>query len=200
RGLIGTPLEDALPVELNDRRSGVVRTSLGTRDTTLHNKVVVTPEGENHPIMRIAGSREDSLKQWAALPELAASAPLGGPRPGATVLAVTQAPGGATYPMIAVQRYGQGRSMIFAGEASWRWRMMQSSSDRTHEFFWRQAARWLSRLSPDPVAVSVTDSSEPGDSIAIDVNARDAAFAPVADAVVDATLTAPGGESRPIKL
>src|SRR5207302_2573839 len=184
RGLIGTPLEDALPVELNDRRSGVVRTSLGTRDTTLHNKVVVTPEGENHPIMRIAGSREDSLKQWAALPALAASAPLGGPRPGATVLAVTQGAGGALFPIVAVQQYGQGRSMVFAGEASWRWRMLVASTDRAHEFFWRQAARWLSRPSPDPVALTIPETSEPGDSVSIALDVRDTAFAPVADAAV----------------
>jgi hypothetical protein len=213
-GVLGTPLEDALPVELNDRRIGVVRASttstrleaadsrasLGARDTTTHNKVVVTPEGENHPVMRIAGSREESLKQWAAMPALAASAPLGGPRPGATVLAVTQASGGAVSPVIAVQQYGQGRSMVFAGEASWRWKMMVGSADRSHEFFWRQAVRWLSRPSPDPVAVVVPETSEPGDSVAVEIDARDGSFAPVADADVTAAITAPGGEERPLPL
>jgi uncharacterized membrane protein len=200
RGLIGTPLEEALPVELNDRRSGVVRTSVNARDSAVHNKLVVTAEGENHPVMRVAGSREDSLKQWAALPALAASAPLGGPRPGATVLAVTQAPGGAVFPVVAVQQYGQGRSMVFAGEASWRWKMMVSSADRTHEFFWRQAARWLARPSPDPVAVTVPDGSQPGDSVTIDAVARDASFAPVPDADVTAAMAAPGDDARPLKL
>jgi uncharacterized membrane protein len=200
RGLIGTPLEEVLPVELSDRRSGIMRAAPDVRDSGVRNKLVVTPEGENHPIMRVAGSREDSLKQWAALPALAASAPLGGPRRGAAVLAVTEAPGGAVFPVVAVQRYGQGRSMVFAGEASWRWKMMVASSDRTHEFFWRQAARWLARPSPDPVAISVPDTSEPGDTIGVDVDARDAAFVPAADATVDATLTLPGGEERPLKL
>jgi hypothetical protein len=33
--------------------------------------------------------------------------------------------------------------MAFAGEASWRWRMMMPSTDHTYEFFWRQAvAGW----------------------------------------------------------
>jgi uncharacterized membrane protein len=205
RGLIGTPLEESLPVELSDRRGAVVRTSLGGRDAATHNKLVVTPEGENHPVMRIGGSREDSLKAWSALPALAASAPLGGPRPGATVLAVTEAPGGIVYPVVAVQRFGQGRSLIFAGEASWRWKMLLASADRTHEFFWRQAARWLARPTPDPVAIGVPDGAEPGDVVAVDIDARDAAFAPVADAVVEATLTTPGepgggGEGQPLKL
>ena len=151
---------------------------------------MVTPEGENHPIMRIGDTAEDTRKLWAALPALAASAPLGGPRPGATVLAVTAAPGGGTYPVVAVQRYGRGRSMVFAGEASWRWKMMLASTDRTHEFFWRQAARWLATPAPDPVTITVPESPEPGDAMAIDVDARDAAFAPVPDATVDATLDA----------
>jgi uncharacterized membrane protein len=192
-GLIGTPLEEVLPVELNDRRGTLVRTS-ATNGPSEHNKVVVTPEGETHPIMRIGETPEETRKLWAALPPLAASAPLGGPRPGATVLAVTAVPGGGIHPVVAVQRYGRGRSMVFAGEASWRWKMMLSSNDRTHEFFWRQAARWLASATPDPVALSAPEAPEPGDAVPVTVDARDAAFAPVPDAVVEATMTAPGGD------
>ena len=197
RGLIGTPLEEALPVELNDRR-GLLRTAANV--TAPHNTVVVTPEGENHPIMRLGATPEETRKLWAGLPALAASAPLGGPKPGALVLAITAVAGGAVYPVVAVQRYGRGRSMVFAGEAAWRWRMMQSSSDRRFEYFWRQAARWLAGPAPDPVAITVPESSEPGDTLGIGVDARDAAFAPAADASVTATLTLPGGESRPLTL
>jgi uncharacterized membrane protein len=200
RGLSGTPLEEVLPVELNDRRGGLVRASLASGELPAHNKLMLTAEGETHPIMRLGASPDETRKLWSALPALAASATLGGPRPGATILALTTAPGGGVFPVVAVQRYGQGRSMIFAGEASWRWKMMLASSDRTYEFFWRQAARWLSTTSPDPVAITVSDAPEPGDTLTIGVDARDAAFAPVADASVDATLTAPGGAVRAIKL
>jgi len=197
RGLIGTPLEVALPVELNDRR-GVVRTTLPGGAAPV-NKLVVTADGEHHPIMRIGETPDDTRKRWAALPPLAASAPLGGPRPGATVLAVTESPNGLS-PVVAVQRYGRGRSMIFAGEASWRWKMMLASTDRSHEFFWRQAARWLAGSAPDPVTITAPDAPEPGDAGHIEIDARDAAFAPVPDAVVDATITAPGGDAQPLKL
>jgi hypothetical protein len=200
RGLSGTPLEEVLPVELNDRRGGLVRTSAGGADVSAHNRIALTADGEAHPMMRLAASPDETRKQWAALPALAASAPLGGPRPGAKLLALTAAPGGAIYPVIAVQRYGQGRSMIFAGEASWRWKMMVASTDHSYETFWRQAARWLSAESPDPVAVTVPGAAEPGDAVTIDVIARDASFNPVADADVDAALTGPGGETTPLKL
>lgn len=202
RGLSGTALEDVLPVELGDRRGGLARTAYERPDAggTPHNKLVVTPDGENHPIMRIGGSTEASRKLWNALPQLAASAALGGPRPGARVLAVTTEPGGNLYPVVAVQRYGHGRSMIFAGEASWRWRMMIPSADRSYEFFWRQAARWLTGAAPDPVAITVSDAPEPGESIDVDVAARDAAFAPAAGAEVEASLTAPDGSAQPVAL
>ena len=53
RGLSGTPLEEVLPVELNDRRGGgLMRTSLNVEDMPPHNHVVLTAEGETHPIMR----------------------------------------------------------------------------------------------------------------------------------------------------
>jgi hypothetical protein len=165
-----------------------------------HNKLMLTSDGETHPIMRIGATAADTRKLWAGLPALAASALLGAPRPGATVLAVTTAAGGGVYPVVAVQRYGQGRSMIFAGEASWRWKMLVASSNRSYEFFWRQAARWLTATAPDPVAITVPDAPEPGDSISIDVDARDATYAPVPDASVDLTLSSPGGDAKPIKL
>jgi hypothetical protein len=199
RGLSGTPLEEVLPVELSDRRGGLVRTAL-VGDLPAHNKLMLTGEGETHPIMRIGVIAADTRKLWAGLPPLAASALLGGPRPGATVLAVTTAPGGGVYPVVAVQRYGQGRSMIFAGEASWRWKMLVASSNRSYELFWRQAARWLTATAPDPVAITVPDAPEPGDAISIDVDARDAGFAPVPDATVELTLASPGGDAKPIKL
>src|SRR5262249_53320022 len=118
----------------------------------------------------------------------------------ATVLAVTTAPGGGVYPVVAVQRYGQGRSMVFAGEASWRWKMLVDSSNRSYEFFWRQAARWLASPAPDPVAITVPDAPEPGDAISIDVDARDAAFAGVPDATLDVSVAAPGGPAVPVRM
>lgn len=200
RGLIGTPLEEALPVELNDRRGGLVRSSADTEGAPTPNVVVLTAEGESHPAMRTGQTVEETRKRWAALPALAASAPVGGPRPGAAVLAVTMAASGTRYPVVAAQRYGRGRSMIFAGEASWRWRMLTPASDRTYEYFWRQAARWLAASAPDPVSVIVPTSAEPGNPLQIEVDARDAAFAPVGDASVTVAITGPGGMNRPLTL
>lgn len=200
RGLMGTPLEELLPVELNDRRGGLARASLDLDIVPKHHAVTLTSDGERHPMMRLGATVEDSRRTWANLPALASVAALGGPRAGATVLAVTSTGGGGVVPLVAVQRYGRGRSMVFTGEASWRWRMMMPANDRSYEFFWRQALRWLSVSAPDPVDVVVPDGGEPGDALTLGVEARDGAFAPVADAVVSATLTTPSGDTQPLTL
>src|SRR5207302_5222275 len=62
RGLSGTPLEEVLPVELNDRRGGLARASLGSIDLPAHNKLTLTSDGESHPIMRIGGSADETRK------------------------------------------------------------------------------------------------------------------------------------------
>jgi uncharacterized membrane protein len=198
RGLIGTPIEAALPVELDERRgSGLAKASL-TATASTPNQVVLTAEGEVHPIMRLGKSGEETRQKWAAMPPLASLVALGPPRAGATVLAVSSVPGGGTHPVIAVQRYGRGRSMVFGGEASWRWRMMVASTDRSHELFWRQASRWLTETSPDQVSVSTPDAVEPGDSADIDIDTRDISFAPVAGANVTATIVSPDGHEQPL--
>ena len=84
------------------------------------------------------------------MPALASISALGGPRPGAACLAVTGGPGGAARALVAVQRFGDGRSMVFTGEASWRWRMMLPTTDQSYDRFWRQAARWLGKARRSP--------------------------------------------------
>ena len=196
QGLVGTPLEVALPVDLHDRGSGVVRTS-SARDAAAF-RVRVTPEGAAHPVMRVGSSLEDTAKRWASVPALAGATSLGAPRPGAQVLAVANTVDGLR-PLVAVHRYGRGRAMIFTGEASWRWRMQLPSTDRTHELFWRQTARWLASDAPNPVDAATLGSVIPGTVQRVSVDVRDAAFEPVRNADVAMRVTLPGGEVRDLK-
>jgi uncharacterized membrane protein len=194
---VGTVLENVLPLELSDRGGGLTRTAAQSQDATAQPfKVMLTPEGEAHPIMRLGLDRGEILRRWEQVPPLASTATLGAPHPGAQVLATTETPGGGRYPLVAVQRYGRGRSMIFSGEASWRWRMGLPSTDRTHEMFWRQTARWLSTDAPDPVELGEIDAAAAGDMVDLDMLVRDAEFVPIPDATVTLRVTLPGGASR----
>ena len=188
RGLGGTAVEDALPVELS-RRVDATTSSAASRAAY---RVALTDAGRQHPITRIGLTDDDTRKRWDGLPALAAAASLGTARPGATVLATTSA-AGALRPLIAVQRYGEGRSMVFTGEASWRWRMMLPSSDRSYDTFWRQAVRWLSLGATDPVAVFPSAAAGTGDSVVIRAAVRDATFNAIVDADVDVRLSGPDG-------
>jgi hypothetical protein len=98
KGLSATPLEEVLPVELSDRRGGLVRASL-PEDLAAHNRPDADVEGEAHPIMRSAPHPTKPGGCGRRCRPLAASAPLGGPRPGATVLALTKSPDGGVFPL-----------------------------------------------------------------------------------------------------
>ena len=195
QGLIDTAIEEVLPLELAGRGRSVVPA------VAPHgmNRVSLTPAGEGHPVMQLGAVAAETRKRWEAVPALASIAPLGGPRPGASVLAVTTGPGGAPRALVAVQRYGAGRSMIFAGEAAWRWRMLLPASDRSYDTFWRQAVRWLATAAPEPLSISVPAAASTGDVLPIGITVRTPEFAPVRDATVDLRITAPDGRLEQVR-
>lgn len=193
QGLAGTPLDEALPMDISDRRAAVARASTGA---AAPNTAALTADGATHPATRLAPTIDESRKLWLQLPPLASVTEVGGPRPGAQVLAVSSGQGREVQPLLAAQRYGQGRSMVFAGEASWRWRMMRPASDTTYETIWRQAARWLAAGAPGRVTIAPMAPAVPGLSDQIRVAVRSAEFAPVGDAIVRVGVTAPDGQSQ----
>jgi uncharacterized membrane protein len=187
-GLVGTPLEEVLPLQLSNRGDAVLPAS-----SRGMNRVTLTPAGESHPVMQLGAGLGDVRRRWDATPALASTVPLGGPRPGASVLAVTGGAGGGARALVAVQRYGEGRSMVFTGEASWRWRMLLPSSDRSYDTFWRQVVRWLAIASTDPVAMTLPAGGSPGDMLPVRVAVRNGAFVPQTDTAVDVRVTSPDG-------
>jgi uncharacterized membrane protein len=195
QGLIDTPLEEVLPLRLSDGGDAVLPAA-GSRGM---NRVGLSPAGESHPVMQLGAALEETRRRWDAAPALASISPLGGPRPGAAVLAVTGGAGGAARALVAVQRYGEGRSMVFTGEAAWRWRMLLPSSDRSYDTFWRQAVRWLALPATDPIAVLVPAGASPGDTLPLRIAVRTAAFAAEREALVDVRVTAPDGRIEQLR-
>jgi len=197
QGLRDTALEDVLPLEVSDR-AGAVDLVQSTASPG-RNRVVLTAAGREHPIMQLAAEADGNDRRWSEIPALAAVSPLGRARPGASVLAVTGGPGGTPRALVAVQRFGEGRSLVFTGEASWRWRMLTPTTDQSYERFWRQAVRWLAQRAPDPVSITVPASPSPGDGIPVTIGARDAAYLPRADADVQVRVTAPDGRIESLR-
>jgi hypothetical protein len=196
-GLVDTPLDGVLPLDVSDRGRGVLQASAGSARGA--NRVELTAAGEAHPIMQLTGALEETRKRWEAVPALASVSPLGGPRPGASVLAVTSGPGGVARALVAVQRYGSGRAMVFTGEASWRWRMMLPAKDRSYDTFWRQAVRWLGLPATDPISLAAPVTATPGEVVAWRVLARGADFAALGAATVDVRVTSPAGRVETLR-
>jgi uncharacterized membrane protein len=194
-GFLGTPLEEVLPIDLTDRRVTSARPTGGASPAA--NTVALTQDGALHPATRLAVTADENRRRWSQLPPLAAVAGTGAPRPGAQVLVVS---GGAMpRALIVAQRFGVGRSMIFAGEASWRWRMMRPASDTAHELVWRQVVRWLAGAAGGRVEIPPPTVTLPGTTETISVLLRDDEYRGVSDAEVAIRLRDPGGVERSIR-
>ena len=195
QGLAGTALEQALPIDLTDRASNIALASASV-PIVEPNTPALTVDGASHPATRLAVTADENREKWSSLPPLASVAHVGGSRAGAQVLAVALTAGGTPQPLIAAQRYGQGRSVVFAGEASWRWRMQRPADDLSYETIWRQLARWVTAGAQSPVMISAISPAAAGITDRITVIVRDEEFRPAANAEVAIELTAPNGEKR----
>ena len=197
RGLRDMGLDRLLPLLVTARPgAGLVRVT--EAPGTAH-RIALTPAGETHPIMRLADEVDETRRRWAGTPALGNVMALGPARPGAEVLATARGADAASAPVVAVQRFGPGRTMVFAGEASWRWKMLAPAADRTYDRFWRQAVRWLAAGAPDPVMVRVEGGWAEGDPLRADVVVSDSAFAPSFDADVRVQVDGPRGGRRDLR-
>lgn len=194
-----TPIADALPVNL--RLEGTNGHSNGTNGHDRRGNLAfgdkfrlqLTPQGFLSPIMRLSSDDVENERLWDSLPELEGFNQLGTAKPGATVL--------ATHPLhrsdspkiiVAIQRYGRGRTMVFASPSSWRWQMLMPHDDFSQERFWRQALRWLALSAPDPVIASLDrETFSLGEEAAVHVDVRDSTYTPLRDAEVSAVVTRP---------
>jgi type IV secretory pathway protease TraF len=88
--------------------------------------------------------------------------------------------------------------MVFAGEASWRWRMKLPASDTTFELAWRQMARWLASAAGDQVEIPPAAVTLPGTTESVSIPVRDDEFRPVGNAEVVVRVREPGGQERSV--
>ena len=190
QGALGTELGRVLAVEARGAGAVNAAAAASSRQGT---RIALTSAGREHPVMQLAATGAES--PWEALPSLAAAAAVGRTRPGAEVLATVSGPAGEPQPLVAVQRAGRGRTLVFTGEGAWRWRMGLASNNRAYETFWRQALRWVAVQAPPPVEVSLPPPPL-GAAVPVSVRVVDAAYEPVSDASVQVRVEEPGGASR----
>jgi len=187
-----SPLGDLLPVRLADAKDTFHRDPAS---------VELTAQGGDSVICRLEEDPKRNIERWKTMPVLADYQQVGDAKPGALSLLEMNAGGRRHLPLLVVQRYGRGRTAVFATGGSWRWQMMQPLADKTHEMFWQQLLRWLVADTPGRVMASTPHQIlSDQNRVPLRVDVRDKSFRPVANATVEAHIVGPGGTAANISL
>ncbi|HYW41789.1 MAG TPA: glutamine amidotransferase [Bryobacteraceae bacterium] len=191
-GYQNTPLADLAPVKLPEGRGTFHRDFTGQE---------LTAAGAQSILCRLDDDPARNLERWKKMPQMANYQEVGDPKPGATVLLESTPAGKRKFPLLATENYGRGRTMLFATEGTWRWKMWMDHADKTHAMFWQQILRYLVADTPGQV-VSTTPKQVLSDEtrVPIRVEVRDKQYKPVTNAKVQARFTGPEGISATMEL
>ncbi len=171
-----TPIGDMLPVYLDQGSDG-------------------RPPGE----LRLELTREGWLQPWARLRDnesaeksrLADVAPFGvlnkirGLKPGASPIANVTDRQGNSFPALAVQRFGNGRTAALMIGDVWHWGLKNEANHKDMDKAWRQLIRWLVTDVPGRIELQVQEQpADPNQSVRLQVRARDKKFQPLDNATI----------------
>ena len=141
----GTPLEDVLPV-------GLAGKGEYQRETPM--KVKLTRAGGSHPVTRLEATEKENFNLWKEMPALDGINRL---QLKTSAIPLLEAGDGASYPVVSVGKYGQGRVLVLATDYSWKWRMGMVEKSRgqwAYHRFVERSVRWLTKdPGLDPVQV-----------------------------------------------
>jgi len=194
-GYAGTPVADALPVQLDAAGAAA--------DFVEEISVRPTRLGQTHVATQIADTEPLSAERWAALPALTTVNPIRRVKPGAAVLLEGRGASPGAQVVLAYQRYGAGKALALPVQDSWMWQMHADlpAEDLTHETLWRRLLRWLVDGVPERVTAAVDrDRVEAGDTVTVAATVRDGGFLGLNDATVTASVTGPKGERRDVPM
>ncbi len=187
----------ALPVQLGSQLNS---------QTFVRQRSRVTPTlaGLRAPWLQLEDETQANIEAWQGLPELADAQTVGTVKPGALTLLERQStePGAVrSLPLLVMQRYGRGLSMVMGTSGTWRWQMGLPSEDQRHERFWRQllgmlVEQSLPRLALTPDKAVYRDA----DTARLSVAAYNADYSYLQDPVLPLSLTDPEGGTLTISL
>jgi len=179
-------LAELLPVEL-DMRTADQSTGLGRAYDTAW-PWLLTPLGSSLPLTTVVEGRDESRLVWERLPGFFWSFPLLGAKPGAAVIAAHGNPrlrgsDGKELPLVATQPVGTGRVLFTASDETYRWR---GTFRTAYERFWVKGIRYLfeGRLRAGGARTRIllaADKVELGESVRVEVDARNESFEPLTD-------------------
>jgi uncharacterized membrane protein len=191
-GYVKSPFEELLPVRLLDNKG------------TFHRDQVpqeLTGPGRQSIICRIEENPERNAERWKKMPLLANYNEVGEAKPGAVVLLEVNPGQRRRSPLLATQNYGRGRVALFATAGSWRWKMWQDHTDRSHATFWQQMFRYLVTDSPGQLVTSTPHQVLADETrVPFRVEVRDKTYKLVSNARVHANVIGPEGAAAQVEL
>ncbi len=198
---LGTVIADILPLTLVGSSTLPQYLQGGIRRGTHPTGELYTPRlttgGEFSPIMRLDSDDAVNRQLWQQMPQLQGAYVTGRAKPGASVLLehpVLQYQNQAV-PIIATQRYGNGRSMSISTASTWRWQMLMPAEDDSHERLWRQMLRWLAVSALNRVSIEFDrEYYNAGDTVNVTARVLDTTYSPDNNASLWMQRTDPFGE------
>ena len=190
-GYLKTPMAEMMPLRLMPEKSW-------SRD---YATATLTDAGRQSVITRLEEDPNQNAARWLKMPQIANYAVMGTPKPGAEVLMNVAENGHRATPLLAIQNYGRGRVGLFATAGSWRWKMLQDHTDRTHSMFWSQLLRWAVNETPGQVLAATPHQVLADDThVPLRVSVRDKTYQTVSGATVQTTITRPDGGADVLEL
>jgi uncharacterized membrane protein len=145
-----TPLEEVLPIKLTGRE-GYRREGSQT--------VRLSHVGKTHPITQLSLDEKENENLWQDMPALDGVNLL---EPKGFKNVLLEGADGASRPILFVDHYGKGRTLILGTDFSWKWYMGMVSKGKSHWAYLRfieRMVRWLTKdASLNPVQIAFPET------------------------------------------
>ncbi|MBP8256575.1 MAG: hypothetical protein KAX37_04575, partial [Opitutaceae bacterium] len=189
-GYFRTPIGDMLPVFLDRLGGQVLEGANDTRDPMpVHFELA--REGWLQAWARLYDNESQERARIEGMPPLRVLNRVRGIKPGASLIATGRDDAGGESPVLAVQRFGRGRTAALMVGDLWRWGTRSAERQEQLGKAWRQLARWLVSDVPRRVELQVEPvAGDANATMALNVRVRDARFQPVDDAAVSIEVEA----------
>jgi hypothetical protein len=217
-GFRDSPLADVLPVNIGPAQ----RQSFGEsvrEDVHLPGPVRMRPAapvGVRHPVMQIGGSgfrvqgsdsgasantEPRTLNPWSELPALDGANRIARSELKANSQVLAEADDAQRHPLLVAGQSGDGRTLAFAGDSTWRWQM--GGFGEAHRRYWRQCVLWLAKKDEQTdgrVWIRLAGRRVVrGTRVDFQVGAEDAQGAPVESATFEVEVVKPDGTVEPVR-
>jgi uncharacterized membrane protein len=181
-------LREVLPVELDGK---------GAFQTPGNLRAALTGAGKAHPITRLVADPKSNEEAWSKMPALTGLNQVRAVR-GETLLSAGSDGASSGAPLLAIGRFGKGRTLALMSDDAWRWNFIAVGNKETpqsHLKFVRQAVRWLAQEpSFEQVQLHSIPTTQPGEKVAIKLKVLKDDFTPTRQASVQLRVFNAEGE------